>query len=537
MNPLDLRDPADRNLGRILQLHAETAGDLPFLLEDDRRVTFAEANRKVNAVARGLADLGVGRGDRIAFYSKSAIELIYLALAANKLGAVWIPVNTDYRGQWLQDTLTDSAAKVVVTDQAMAPRLAEVIDRVPHDHVVLLGSGPGALPQARPFAGLEGFSDAEIDLSGIGYGDVSAVLWTSGTTGKSKGVMQSHNAWIRSAEMGGRTMGTRPGDVIYNIMPMYNSAAWSTNILRALVEGVPVALDGAFSVSTFWDRIRHYNASQTFTLGAMHIFLWQAPERPDDRDNPLRVAGMTPMPDDLLGPFCERFGIEDITQGFGQSEALGVIGRSGGLGRRWKPGALGTILEDMEIRLIDDAGRDVPPGAVGEFALRPKAPHSIFEGYFNNPDATRAAFTDDGWYRMGDLGRRDEDGDFFFVDRKKDAVRYKGRNISTMEVEGVVRKHPAVADVAAFGIRSSELASEDELKINVILKPGATLTEDQLARYINDNAPYYFVPRYIEFVQSLPYTPTNKVQKYQLREAGAPAGCWDRERNAFELTR
>jgi len=537
MNRLDLTDTRNRNLGRILQLQAEQAGDLNFLLEDDRRVTFDEANRRVNAAARGLQDLGVKPGDRVAFFMNSAIEVIYLVLAVNKLRAIWVPVNTDYKGTWLEDTFVSSNAAVIVVDGTLLPRLAEVIDRIPHQHVLLHDprSASAAPAWTRPLSSLFAHSDKEIELAGIDYGDVSAVLWTSGTTGKSKGVMQSHNVWIRAAE-GSEDYATRPGDGVYNVMPMYNSAAWSTNIFRALVEGLPCALDQRFSVTTFWDRLRFYGSTQTFTLGAMHMFLWKAPPRPDDRDNPLRVAGMSPMPDSLVGPFCERFGMERIMQGFGQSETFGVLHRSVRLNRTWKPGALGAPCDDVDIKLVDDDNNEVPVGVPGEFCIRPKKPHTLFNGYFDNPEATRAAFIGD-WFKTGDLGKRDEDGEYFFVDRKKDAIRFAGRNISTLEVEAAVRKHDAIADVAAFGVTSKELESEQELKINVVLKPGAKLTPEALARYINDNAPYYFVPRYIELVDSLPYTPTSKVQKFMLREAGLPEGTWDRVESGFFIAR
>jgi crotonobetaine/carnitine-CoA ligase len=163
-------------------------------------------------------------------------------------------------------------------------------------------------------------------------------------------------------------------------------------------------------------------------------------------------------------------------------------------------------------------------------------PHFIFSGYFDDPAATEAAY-EGQWYKTGDLLKRDDDGYYYFSDRKKDAVRYKGRNISTFEVELAARRHPAIADCAAFGVPSEELASESEIKLDVILKPGADLEAEALAQFINDNAPYFFVPRYIEFVDSLPYTPTNKVQKFKLREAGVTPGTWDGRAAGFKAQR
>lgn len=536
MNHLDLSDTANRNLGRILQMQADAIGDNVYLLNDDRRVTFAETDGIVNSVARGLADLGVGRGDRVAFFANSALDIIFLTLAVSRLGAVWIPINAEYKGDWLQSTLADSKPKVIVSDTRLMPRLAEVLDKVPHDHLILrdLGDNP-LLPGARPFEFLKSFSDAPHDMSFIDYGDVNAVLWTSGTTGKSKGVMQSHNVWVHTAERNAARYATIPGDIVYNVLPLYNSASWMMTIFRSLYEGIGCACDPTFSASNYWDRVRFYNATQMFSLGAMHIYLWKQPERTDDRDNPIRTAGLTPMPDDLLEPFCERFGIEQVAQGFGQSEIGNVISREPTNRRHPKAGALGNPAAVVDVRLIDDEGNDVPVGEPGEFAVKPKKPHIMFEGYFENPEAMAGAFTPDGWYRMGDLGRQDEDGDWFFVDRKKDAVRYAGRNISTMEVEQAFRAHPAVEEVAVFGIKSEELDVESELAAHVILKPGQTLGAEELARFINDNAPYYFVPRYLEFVDSLPYTPTNKVQKFMLRERGITKDTWDRKAAGFDL--
>jgi carnitine-CoA ligase len=536
MNHLDLTNTKDRHLGRILQLQADAVGDTTYLMHDDTRFTFSETDAIVNSVARGLADLGVGRGDRVAFFANSAIDIIFLTLAVSRLGAVWIPINAEYKGEWLKSTLIDSSPKVIVSDTLMMPRLAEVLHAVPHDHLVLRDLGVNPLPPgAKTFDSLRAFSTAPHDMSFIDYSDVNAVLWTSGTTGKSKGVMQSHNVWIHSAERTSLRYATRPGDIAYNVLPLYNTASWIMTIFRALFEGIGCATDPTFSASEFWNRTRFYNATQTHTLGAMHIYLWKQPPRPDDRDNPIWSAAMSPMPDDLIGPFCERFGIERIAQGFGQSEVCNVIARDPTNRRNPKPGTLGKVSPVIELRLINDDGKDVANGEVGEFVLKTKKPHIMFEGYFQNPEATAAAFTADGWYKMGDLGRQDADGDYYFVDRKKDAVRYAGRNISTMEVEQAIRAHPAVDEVAVFGIPSEELEAESELAANVILKPGQTVSAEELAHFVNDNAPYYFVPRYIEFVDSLPYTPTNKVQKYLLRERGKTAATWDRKAAGLKL--
>jgi crotonobetaine/carnitine-CoA ligase len=314
------------------------------------------------------------------------------------------------------------------------------------------------------------------------------------------------------------------------------SAAWVGILYPALIAGIPVGLDAHFSVTDFWDRTRSYGATHMFTMGAMHIFLWQAPPRPDDRDNPVRVASVTPMPERILEPFKERFGIEVAAQGYGQSEIMGLTSRVDDGTRRWKPNSAGMAQPGLDVRLLDDEDIEVPVGEVGELCVRPEAPYMLFNGYFRDPEATLVAIRN-LWYHTGDLGRRDEDGEFSFFDRKADYVRYKGRNISSFAVEAVVNAHPAVSESAAYGVESAELESEAEIKLDVVLEAGQELRPEELASFVNENAPYFFVPRYIEFVKQLPHTPTGRIRKFQLRERGVTEETWDREAAGFAVKR
>ena len=221
--------------------------------------------------------------------------------------------------------------------------------------------------------------------------------------------------------------------------------------------------------------------------------------------------------------------------GLGQSEAMLICTPVNCLGK--VPfSSLGMPLDDTELALLDDDGNPVADGEVGEICIKCLEPNLIFNGYFDDPKATQEAFRD-GWYHTGDVGKKDPSGAYWFVDRKKDALRFAGRNISTMEVEMVLRKHPLVKDVAAFGIPSDEVKGESLLKLNLVLKPDADITYEQMAEYINQNAPYYFVPQYMEFVETLPYTPTNKVQKFKLREQGITASTWVLKESNYTVQR
>ena len=537
MNRLNLDDARDRLLGRCLLRQAEAFPDRDFLMADDARWSYGRVNELANAMARGFQELGVERGDTVCLLMESSPAYVWTTLGLNKLGAIWVPTSPDYKGHWLRERLEDSRAKLLVIDEALVARVAECGGQRLFERVVVRGSARAASPLGLPAASLAELERApgkEPDDRELFLGDTAAILWTSGTTGRSKGVMQSHNVWIRAAVDGAENALLREGEVIYSCLPMYQSAAWVASVYRALVCGVPCAIDPRFSVQEFWDRCRHYGATMVFTLGAMHIFLWQQPPKPDDADNPVRSAGLIPMPDALIEPFKQRFGIEHIHQGYGQSEVMGLLARRPGV--RHKANALGVPANGIEIQLLDDQDYQVATGEVGEFCVRPREPYATFNGYFHAPDLTVNAWRN-LWYHTGDLGRRDADGEYFFVDRKADFIRYKGRNIASLEVEAAVAAHPAVAQVAAHGIVSAELASEAELKVCVVRKPGQSVDAETLARFVNDTAPYFFVPRYIEFLDELPATPTGRVQKFKLRERGVTPETWDAKQAGFQVKR
>lgn len=537
MNKLDLSDNKNRILPKLLTMQAEQAGDTEFLITDERRLTFTETEQLTNSIAAGLKDLGVGKNDRVAFYLESGLETVLVALATNKLGAIWVPINADYKGSWLSETIERSRCKAIITEVSMQDRIEDVRSSLHGEKIIVAGPAEDIkIEGAITLDALCDHSPITPNYDDMDYGDTCAILWTSGTTGKSKGVLQSHNSWIRPiAEAASIYYNSQPGDVIYNVLPLFNSGAWITAIFRSLYEGIPVVLEKRFSVTSFWDRVRHFGATQTFTLGAMHIFLWNSPEKPDDKDNPLRVAQMVPMPETLAKPFSERFGVDLLPMGYGQSEVMVICTPAHHIGK--VPfSSLGLPLDDMEIALLDDDNNEVADGEIGELCLKTLKPHIIFNGYFDDEKATADAFTGD-WYHTGDLGKKDPSGAYWFVDRKKDALRYAGRNMSTMEVEMVVRKHPAVKDVAAFGIPSDEVQGESLLKLDIILKPETSVTHEEMAKFINDNAPYYFVPQYMEFVDTLPYTPTNKVQKFKLREKGLTPNTWSLKDSGFKVER
>jgi carnitine-CoA ligase len=534
MNKLDLSNTADRTFPRILRQQARQNGDAVFLVTDTTRISFSQADAITDCLATGLQGLGIGKGDIVSLFLGNRPEMVLLTLAINKLGGIWTPINGDYKGQWLLDNLQMSRAKILITDDQLQHRIAAIEDQIEVENIVLLGdSDASALRRPVNYQQLVNQPPAVLNYADLHYGDNCAILWTSGTTGKSKGVLQSYNCWIRAIVDGcSLQYDSQPGDSIYCVLPLFHTAAWITSVYRALIEGIPCIIEPRFSVTTFWERIKHFGATQTFLLGAMGAFLLNAPERDDDARTPLRLAQIVPLAPDQWPIFEHRFDLQLIRTGLGQSECQLVMTQLEN--REDVPVyALGFPAADTLIHLLDDEGHEVDVGEVGEICIKPLLPYVLFNGYFDDPAATKAAYFGD-FYRTGDLAKQDPaSGAYFYADRKKDALRYAGRNISTLEVESIVRRHPAVQDVAAFGIPSEEVESEQELKLNIILKEGQSCTAEEMCAFINGNAPHYFVPRYLDFVEAIPYTPTNKVQKFKLREEGINEKTWDLKRSDY----
>jgi crotonobetaine/carnitine-CoA ligase len=534
MHKIDLANTELRTLPALLKIQSELNGDTAFLLTDSEQLSFSETQQKCLSLATGLANLGISKGDHVGVFLSNCPEMVLVAIAANMLGAIWVPICTDYKGNWLSDTISRSRPKLLITESSLAERISD--DCLVENNCALILTDKITKQGQMTFESLLNNQPWQVNYQDIDYGDTSAVVWTSGTTGKSKGVLVSHNGWIRPIEQGSSIFyQSVEGDVIFNVLPMYHAGAWTTSILRALIEGLGVVLEKRFSVQNFWQRINKFKATQSFTLGAMHMFLWNAPKQDNDAQNTLRTLQAVPINKALIEPFEKRFGLSIAGSGLGQSECM-LIATQAGASLPIADNSIGFARPDTELGIFDDQDQRLSDGSVGEIRIKPLQAHIVCNGYLDDSVASANAWKGE-WFCTGDLGYRDSNGAYFFSDRKKDAVRFAGRNISTMEVEGVLRQYPDVIDVAAYGIPSTESDSEDELKIDLVLRPDADVTHEQVAQFINDNAPYYFVPRFMEFVTQLPYTPTNKVQKYLLREKPITEAAWDLRSSNFKVSR
>ncbi len=482
-------------------------------------------------LAHSLASLGVGHGDRVATLLENRAEQVVSFFAALKLGAIQVPINTAYKGEFLRHQLADSGATVFIVQGDFASRAVETIDAssTPALTACITVDPPDAVIDAVATItwdeALAAGSDEPIDTSQVRPADLACFIYTAGTTGPSKGCMLPQNYIVSLAEQIARAWQRRPDDVVLTPLPLFHFNAISVAVVGTLMVGGSAAIERRFSVSNFWPEVSRTGATMVSMLGSLAILIANAADHPDQRGHRLRLCAAAPMPPDTDRAWQERFGCQTFSGGYGLTEASLVSMLDAGEPN--KPGAAGRPnQQEFTVRLVDDDDVEVATGEVGEIVCRPNGPNLMFAGYWNRPDSTVEA-TRNLWFHTGDLGRIDEDGYLFFVDRKKDALRRRGENISSFEMEKTLFGHPGVRDAAVHAV-PSELG-EDDVKITLVLQEGAQLTEEELCRWMAERVPYFAIPRYIEFRDDLPRNPVGRVLKYQLREEGATPATWDRE--------
>jgi carnitine-CoA ligase len=501
--------------------------DGPYLDFEGELYTARRMEEESTRVANALGAMGVQHGDRIATLIENRPEQVVSFFAALKLGAVQVPINTAYKGDFLEHQLADSGAKVFIVQGDFASRAAEVVGaRTPDlQHCIVVGEPDAVVDGAHTWAEALSGSDAPIDTSAVRPGDLACFIYTAGTTGPSKGCMLSHNYVAALADQIARAWQRTPDDIVLTPLPLFHFNAISVCVVGSLLTGGSAAIERRFSVSNFWPEIKRTGATMVSMLGSLAILIANADDHPDQRGHKLRLCAAAPMPPDTDQAWQERFGCKTFSGGYGMTEAslISMLGA----GEPNKPGAAGRPNRvEFDVRLVDDDDNEVAVGETGEIVCRPTAPNLMFAGYWNRPDATVDA-TRNLWFHTGDLGRLDDDGYLYFVDRKKDALRRRGENISSFEMEKVLFGHDAVRDAAVHAVPSP--VGEDDVKVTVVLQDGADLTEEQLCRWVAERVPFFAIPRYVEFRADLPRNPVGRVLKYQLRDEGVTAETWDRE--------
>ncbi len=484
-------------------------------------VTFEQMRQRSRAAANMLAGLGVGRGDCVALFTATCPEWVYFWLGAARIGAVSAAVNAANKGDFLLHTLRLARAKVILTDPERRPRVDEVVDQ--------LDTVTGVVVQDDSLTATLHL-DAEVPVSDspAGPADVGVLFYTSGTTGPSKAVATTWHYLFSVAATAASAWEFGPGEALWTAMPLFHLSA-APSVLAPMLVGGTTVLAKAFHPGQVWDDIRARGAVGFAGAGAMVSMLQNLPPDPRDAQLPLRFISAAPIDAKSYRDIEKRYGCRIVTM-YGMTEAFPIAVK--GVSDEGVPGTSGRPNPDFDVRIVDEHGDPLPPGSVGEIACRPRSPHVMSEGYVG---AGSRVEPHPEWFRTGDLGRLDADQNLTFVDRVKDSLRRRGENVSSVEVEAVVMRHPAVAEAAAVGV-PSELG-EDDILLFVALNPGATLDCADLLDFCAARMPYFCVPRYVETVDELPKNVIGRIRKDLLRSRGLNEATWDREEHGYIVSR
>ncbi len=521
--------PPERTVSSMLLRQAERHGQRRLVSIGGMTLTYGEAKEAAAGYAATLAAAGIKPGDRVALLCGNRAELLLAILGCAWLGAVAVPINVASRGAQLEHILSNCGARLLVIERELAPFLAP-LDRGRCGLETLWLIGEGSVE------GLEGLRCLPFPPAGSGVpphpvepGDTFAILYTSGTTGLSKGVCCPHAQYFWWAVYTGNLIGVREGDVLMTTLPMFHTNALNA-FFQALLNGATLVVEPRFSASGFMPALARHQATITYLLGAMVPMLLAQPPSDADRAHRVRIALAPAVPAQFHAEFTARFGF-GLLDGYGSTETNCIMGAP--LAEQ-RPGFMGRVLEGFSARVVDAQDNELPDGEAGELILRADEPFAFATGYFGMPEKTVEAWRN-LWFHTGDRVVREGDGFFRFMDRMKDAIRRRGENISSYEVEQVLVRHPQVENAAVFPVRS-ELA-EDEVMAAVVLRSGEKLAYEALLDYCQPRMPYFAVPRYLDYVDALPMTENGKVTKYKLRERGITATTWDREKAGYKVSR
>ncbi len=524
-----MSDRIGKVLGEWLREEAASDPHREFVQCASDWVTLGELDRRSDVVAAALQGLGVGKDDRVAVNLPNRIEYVVLIYAIAKAGAIQVPLNTFLRGEFLRHQLAQTQPCLYLTDSAGLGMLAPVLPELdgPDPTLVLVGGGDdgggadGGLGGVLHYAELES-GDAEPAPVEISPTDVCAIIYTSGTTGASKGCTISHGYYCNLINVFVDFGWYEQGDVVFGANPLFHFSGQTWLVAAALAVRGSVIVEPSFSASTYMARIRETGATAAMGMGAMGMAVLAQPPSEHDRAHRLRHITFMPSSPDLITKFEQRFGVIPFAEVFGQSECWpAMLGDPRGPHR---PGSMGKATPGLDVRLVDEDDIEVPVGEPGEIVVRPTAQFRLFTDYWNNPEDTVEAFRN-LWHHTGDQGRMDADGYFWFVDRKKDSLRRRGENVSSIELEQAILKHPSVANAAVHAVPSD--MGEDDIKVCIVLAPDARVEPAELFDFYKSSLPYYAVPRYTEFVDALPANVNGRVQKFKLRERGITATTLD----------
>jgi carnitine-CoA ligase len=469
-------------------------------------IAFAALARMAERVAVGLRRQGVGRGMRVAVMMRNSPASLALVFGLARAGIVWVPVNAQLRGPGLAYVLDHCEPSLAIVDAALLPTMRDCGSAL-HPAKIVGADDLGSWLVA----------DTAFDEPLPAASDTLAICYTSGTTGSPKGVLVSHAMLRFAGEAVASLTAPRPGDTFLMWEPLYHIGGAQMLVLP-LIREVRLAMIERFGAGRFWQAAREARASHIHFLGGVLQLLMKQAPGPLDRGHGVRIAWGGGCPSDLWQPFEERFGVR-IREAYGMTEASSITT----FNERGLVGAVGRPVPWFDVELRDKAGAPVAHGAAGEIVVRARRPEALFAGYFRDAAATARALHD-GALWTGDLGRQDENGNFYFLGRLGDGARVRGENVSAWEVERVAAAHPDVEDCAMIAVDAE--IGEQEIKLFVQPKPGRTIRPAELSCWLGERLAPYQNPRYIALVEGFERTPSQRIAKRDLPRD--TSGCWDR---------
>ena len=524
-------------LPKVLKEQSEKNGAKDFLqFSYNNPLTYSEVNTFANQIANSLNKLGVEKGEKVSVYMPNSLELCLSWFGILKNGSVMVPINTAYVMDFLQYIIESSDSKIIIIAEEYMDRLKNIEDRIPliENIIVWPREEKGSLDLMDYKGKAKTYSWKEFVESGdknepdveITHLDHARLMYTSGTTGRSKGVVRPCAADYSSAMNYSLIMDITPDDVVFTCLPLFHSNAMVMGVYPAMIQGAKVVVEEKYSASNFWKWMKDFKITKFNLVGVMSYFMWNAPVVPEEKEHEVKLVLGSPAPHDIIEDFMERFGIK-FMEGYGLTE----VGQCTFMrpGEPFRVGSCGKESPGYEIKIVNpDTDEELPPDTPGELVLRPRIPNICLHYYHKMPEKTVSDFRN-FWFHTGDLCRKDDDGYIFFMDRVKDYIRRRGENISSFEVENMVSSHPKINEAAAIAVKVDEEGrySEDEVMIVVVTEDGENLDPKEIIEFLKPIMPKFMIPRFIKFRKSLPKTPTNRVQKAKLREEGVTADTWD----------
>ncbi len=519
----------DRVLSQQLLRAAETHPDSPFLTFGSATTTFGAFDAAVTRVANGLMACGLARQGKLAIFARNSFEFVAFWFGCARMGALYVPINTDYKGAVLQHQLAHAEVTHILIDPEFLGVLSDIVEELPLlKHVILTKATevPAALAARTAVhlgSDLMNASARSISFT-PGYADALAISFTSGTTGPSKGVLVDNAHVVAFALDWIRYLKFQPHERIYTPLPLFHAIGAWLGVVPSLLNRSHITVSPRFSASNYWDDVRAAKADVAHGIFSMIPILLKQPERAQDASQPARafyVGNQNPA-------FEERFNCR-IVEVYGATETGIVAGTDYGAERvQYSCGKPNT--ETFDLAVVDEHDQPVAAGVSGEIVLRPKKPFAMLKEYYRNPEATIETFRN-LWFHTGDNGRLDADGNLFFIDRKKDTIRRRGENISSYEF--AVNQHPAILESAAVAVTSK--LGEDEVKIVIALKDGAALSASDFWLFCEEKLPRFWIPSLLEFRAELPKTGNHKIQKFLLKEPDVSSQLFARDARTGEI--